>query len=38
MNPYEICVANQLKYGKQQKFTCHVDDFKSSHVYPKVNE
>ena len=27
-----------MKYGKQQTFTWHVDDLKSIHVYPKVNE
>ena len=27
-----------MKYGKQQTFTWHVDDLKSIHVYPKVND
>ena len=38
VNPYNICVANGMKYGKQQKVTCHIDDLKSSHVNPKVND
>ena len=33
---YNICVANHMKYGKQQKLTCHVDGFKSSHLDTKV--
>ena len=27
-----------MKYGKKQTVTWHVDDLKSSHVYPKVND
>ena len=27
-----------MKCGKQQKVNWHVDDFKSSHVNPKVND
>jgi hypothetical protein len=35
VNPYDICLANRKIYGKQQTV---VDDLKSSHVDPKVND
>jgi hypothetical protein len=38
VNPYDICVANRTMNGKQQTVTWHVDDLKSSHVDPKVND
>ena len=38
VNPYDICVANRTIHGKQQTVTWHVDDLKSSHVNPKVND
>jgi hypothetical protein len=38
VNPYDICVANRMIKGKQQTVTWHVDDLKSSHVDPKVND
>jgi hypothetical protein len=38
VNPYDICVANRQVNGKQQTVTWHVDDLKSSHVDPKVND
>jgi hypothetical protein len=38
VNPYDICVANRTVNGKQQTITWHVDDLKSSHVDPKVND
>jgi hypothetical protein len=38
VNPYDICVANQTVYRKQQTLTWHVDDLKLSHVNPKVND
>jgi hypothetical protein len=38
VNPYDICVANRTVNGKQQTLTWHVDDLKSSHVNPKVND
>jgi hypothetical protein len=38
VNPYDICVANRLVGGKQHTVTWHVDDLKSSHVDPKVND
>jgi hypothetical protein len=38
INPYDICVANRMVKGKQQTITWHVDDVKSSHVDPTVND
>ena len=38
VNSYDICVANRIKHGKQQTVTWNVDDLKSSHVNPKVNQ
>ena len=38
VNPYDPCVANKMINGKQHTITWHVDDVKSSHVDPKVND
>ena len=38
VNPYDPCVANKMISGKQHTLTWHVDDVKSSHVDPKVND
>ena len=38
INPYDPCVANRTVGGKQHTVTWHVDDLKSSHVDPKVND
>ncbi|KAI2506113.1 Reverse transcriptase (RNA-dependent DNA polymerase) [Fragilaria crotonensis] len=38
VNPYDPCVANRTVNGKQHTVTWHVDDLKSSHVDPKVND
>ena len=38
INPYEICVANKITNGKQHTLVWHIDDVKSSHVDPKVND
>lgn len=38
VNPYDPCVANRTVDGKQHTVTWHVDDLKSSHVNPKVND
>ena len=38
VNPYDICVANRTVNSKQHTVTWHVDDVKSSHVDPKVND
>jgi hypothetical protein len=38
VNPYDPCVANRIVKGKQHTVTWHVDDLKSSHVDPKVND
>jgi hypothetical protein len=37
-NPYDPCVANRTVNGKQHTVTWHVDDLKSSHIDPKVND
>jgi hypothetical protein len=37
-NPYDPCVANRMVKGKQHTVTWHVDDLKSSHINPKVND
>ena len=38
VNPYDICIANKMVNGHQHTITWHVDDVKSSHVDPQVNE
>ena len=38
INPYDPCVANRIIQGKQHTITWHVDDLKSSHVDPRVND
>jgi hypothetical protein len=38
VNPYDICVANRMIDGKQHTVTWHVDDLKSSHMDPRVND
>lgn len=38
LNPYDVCVANRIVDGKQHTLTWHVDDVKSSHVDPGVND
>ena len=38
VNPYDPCVANRSVNGNQHTVTWHVDDLKSSHVDPKVND
>jgi len=38
INPYDICVANKMVNEKQHTIKWHVDDVKSSHVDPQVNE
>ena len=37
LNPYDLCVTNQMVNGKQQTIFWHVDNCKLSHVDPKVN-
>ena len=37
-NPYDPCVANKIIEGSQQTICFHVDDLKSSHIKPKVND
>jgi Reverse transcriptase (RNA-dependent DNA polymerase) len=38
VNPYDPCVANRIVKGKRQTITWHVDDLKSSHEDPEVND
>lgn len=38
INPYDPCVANRQVNGSQHTITWHVDDLKSSHKDPKVND
>ena len=37
-NPYDACVANKERNGKQQTVRFHVDDLMSSHVDSKIND
>ena len=37
-NPYDSCVANKNVNGSQQTIIFHVDDLKSSHIDPRVND
>ena len=37
-NPYDPCVANRMRKGSQHTILFHVDDLKSSHKNPKVND
>jgi hypothetical protein len=37
-NPYDPCLANRDQNGKQHTLLFHVDDLKSSHDDPKVND
>ena len=37
-NPYDQCVANRIKVGKQRTVIIHVDDVIYSHVNNKVND
>ena len=38
INPYDPCVANRMVNGSQQTVCWHVDDVKSSHVDPQVQQ
>ena len=38
INPYDPCVANRIVKGKQHTVTWYVDDLKSSHKNPQVND
>jgi hypothetical protein len=37
-NPYDPCVANRQRNGSQHTILFHVDDLKSSHIDPKIND
>ena len=38
LNPYDPCVVNKMVNGEQLTICWHVDDLKSSHTDPKVND
>ena len=38
LNPYNPCVVNKMVNGDQLTIFWHVDDLKSSHIDPKVND
>ena len=38
LNPDDPCVANQKVNGEQLTVCWHVDNLKSSHIDPKVND
>ena len=38
LNPYDLYVMNKMVYGEQLTICWHVDDLKSSHIDPKVND
>ena len=38
LNPNDPCVANKMVNGEQLTICLHVDDLKSSHICPKVND
>ena len=37
LNPYDSCVVNKMLNGEQLTVCWHVDDLKSSHIYPRVS-
>ena len=37
LNPYNLCVAHKIVNGEQLTICWHVDNLKSSHINPKVN-
>ena len=38
LNPYDLCVANKMVNGEQLTICWHVDNLKSSHIDPKVDD
>ena len=38
LNPYDLCVVNKMANGEQLTICWHVDNLKSSHINPKVND
>ena len=38
VNPYDVCVANRIVHDNQHTIVWHVDDVKSSHIDPTVND
>ena len=38
LNPYDPCVANKMVNSEQPTICWYVDDLKTSHINPKVND
>ena len=38
LNPYDLCVVNKMVNCEQLTVCWHVEDLKSSHINPKVND
>ena len=38
LNPYDACVANKMVNSEQLTIFWQIDDLKSSHIDPKVND
>ena len=38
LNPYDPCVASKMVNSEQLTICWHMDDLKSSHINPKVND
>ena len=38
LNPYNPCMVNKMVNSEQLTVWWHVDDLKSSHINPKVND
>ena len=38
LNPYNLCMATKIVNSEQLTICWHVDDLKSSHINPKVND
>ena len=38
LNLYDPCVENKMVNGEQQTICWHVDNLKSSHINPQVND
>ena len=38
LNPYDLCFANKMVNSEHLTICWHVDDLKSSHIDPKVND
>jgi hypothetical protein len=38
IHPFDPCVVNCVVNGKQQTVTWHIDDLRSCHIDPQVND